>query len=96
MGSTPRIASVSVIEALKLGVLFTNGEYREYDCLPLTRLPAFRMLLVPAFFKNVRVDPGGYGVSWNDDIDVSEDELWTRGMRGATLNPAPTSPSAAR
>jgi hypothetical protein len=32
-----------------------------------------------AFFNAVRVDPGGYGVSWSDDIDLSEYELWTNG-----------------
>lgn len=28
----------------------------------------------------VHVDLGGYGVSWNADIDLSEYELWTRGV----------------
>ena len=23
-----------------------------------------------------KVDAGGYGISWNDDIDISEYELW--------------------
>lgn len=32
-----------------------------------------------AFFKSVKVDSGGYGVSWNDDIDLSEYELWVNG-----------------
>jgi len=27
----------------------------------------------------VKVDAGGYGISWNDDIDLSEYELWTNG-----------------
>ncbi len=27
----------------------------------------------------VRVDTGGYGISWNDAIDLSEYELWTHG-----------------
>jgi hypothetical protein len=38
------------------------------------------MLNVPAFLKAVTVDPGGYGISWNDDIDLSEYELWTNGQ----------------
>ena len=25
------------------------------------------------------MDNGGYGVSWNDDIDISEYELWNMG-----------------
>lgn len=27
----------------------------------------------------VKVDAGGYGVSWNDDIDLSCNELWENG-----------------
>jgi len=30
--------------------------------------------------QSVRVDPGGYGISWNDNIDLSEYELWTNGQ----------------
>ena len=30
-------------------------------------------------FNHVCVDGGGYGASWNDDIDISEYELWTNG-----------------
>lgn len=28
----------------------------------------------------VVVDPGGYGISWNDELDMSEYELWTKGI----------------
>jgi len=30
--------------------------------------------------KSVRVDSGGYGISWNDDVDLSEYEIWTNGV----------------
>jgi len=39
----------------------------------------FFPLKTPAFFKNVSVEPGGYAVSWNSDIDISEYELWQHG-----------------
>ena len=41
------------------------------------------MLKSDAFFKSVRVDSGGYGISWNDDADLSEYELWTNGVEVA-------------
>ncbi|NCC35629.1 MAG: DUF2442 domain-containing protein, partial [Chloroflexia bacterium] len=40
----------------------------------------FQLLRYDAFFNAVTVDPGGYGISWNDEMDVSEDELWQRGV----------------
>jgi hypothetical protein len=33
-----------------------------------------------AFFRAVTVDPGGYGVSWDDETDLSEYELWNNGV----------------
>lgn len=33
-----------------------------------------------ALFKAVRVEQGGYAISWNDVIDISEYELWNHGQ----------------
>jgi hypothetical protein len=40
----------------------------------------FQLLKNDAFFKSVKVDAGGYGISWSDEIDLSEHELWTNGI----------------
>jgi hypothetical protein len=79
MESIPRIASVEPLGQAELLVRFQNGVHKIYDCRPLLGRPQFRPLADPAFFRTVRVDPGGYGISWSDDIDVSEYELWVRG-----------------
>jgi hypothetical protein len=79
MEATPRIDSVRPLEDTRLLVRFRNGEERTYDCSPLLSRPQFHLLSAPAFFRAVRVDTGGYGISWNDDIDLSEYELWTNG-----------------
>lgn len=79
MEPVPRIESVQVLDALRLCVSFQNGERRVYNCEPLLSRSHFQLLAVPAFFRAVRVDAGGYGVSWNDDIDLSEYELWHNG-----------------
>ncbi len=39
----------------------------------------FSVLKNPAFFKNVRVDTGGYALVWDEDTDISEYEIWTQG-----------------
>jgi hypothetical protein len=31
------------------------------------------------FFNAVKIEQGGYAVSWNTDIDISEYELWSKG-----------------
>ena len=79
MDQIPRIRNVRPISDSELLVCFSNGVEKLYDCAPLFARHQFSLLRVPAFFRAVRVDPGGYGISWNDDIDLSEYELWSNG-----------------
>lgn len=63
-----------------LNVLFADGTTKSYDVNPLlARFDAFKPLTDDSLFHSVSVDPGGYGISWNDDIDLSCDELWDNG-----------------
>ena len=76
-----KIKSVSVLSEYKLIVRFAEGISKIYDVDGLfDRISAF------AFFRNhypeflcVRVDVGGYGIVWNDELDLSCDELWENG-----------------
>lgn len=69
----------------KLFIKFDNGAERIYDCAPLLHLERFRLLENTAFFRAVRVDSGGYGISWNDEMDLSEYELWTNSVESGEL-----------
>jgi len=66
-------------DGMRLWVKFVNGVEKVYDCHQLMNREAFQKLNDKSFFWSVKVDPGGYGISWNDDIDLSEYELWTNG-----------------
>jgi hypothetical protein len=76
-----RIVSAQTIGDRLLMVQFTNQEVRKYDITPLLEKPMFLPLNNPGFFKSFRVDLGGYGLVWNDEIDISEYELWQNGIR---------------
>ena len=67
---------------LCLQAVFQNGELRIYDVAPLQeRWPAFRSLTeIPGLFELVQIDAGGYGVVWNDEIDLAAEEIWNNGM----------------
>ena len=60
---------------------FENGESRYYDINPLfSKWGMFDNLkTINGLYNQVKVDKGGYGISWNDDIDISCDELWING-----------------
>ena len=80
-----KVKDVSALTGLKLSVQFTNGTTKIYDVSPLMqRFSAFRILEDETLFRDVKVDQGGYGIVWNDDLDLSCDELWENGAEVAT------------
>jgi len=89
MDRIPRIKSATAIGPTQLFVVFEDASERVYDCAPLLDRPQFDLLRNPVFFRAVRVDPGGYGISWNDTIDLSEYELWTNGTAVGTESRPP-------
>jgi len=78
--SAPRVQSVEPLKGRRLLVTFVNRVQKVYDCNRIMHLDRFQLLTNEAFFKTVTVDAGGYGISWNDEMDLSEYELWDNGM----------------
>ncbi len=70
----------------------TREEMGQVRPVPFVARPEFYPLNVPAFFRAVKVDAGGHGVSWNDDLDLSEYELCTNGKAAADDGLRPTLP----
>ena len=59
---------------------FDNKVRKEYDIKTiLNKWIIFKELEDEELFKKVKVDVGGYGVSWNENIDLSCEELWKNG-----------------
>ena len=76
-----KIKNVVPLANYKLSVIFAEGVTKLYDAASLfEQIPAFRALtLIPGAFAEVYVDVGGHGIVWNDDLDLSCDELWENG-----------------
>lgn len=76
-----KVKRVTPLPGFRLSVLFATGETKAYDLEPLFgRIKAFQLLeRRPSLFEDVQVDVGGCGVVWNDDLDLSCDELWEHG-----------------
>ena len=75
------VTEVTPITNYSLLVRFADGKKKQYDVKPLfTEITAFQPLTyVTGLFEQVKVDTGGFGISWNDDIDLSCDELYING-----------------
>ena len=76
----PRISAVKPLSGKRLLVTFATGERKIYDCTPLLKEDVFRPLQDENLFRQARADQDGYGVIWNDDIDLAEAELWRNGQ----------------
>lgn len=76
-----RIQSVKPSGKSTFDAVFCNGEIRRFDVASLMdRWPEFRALQdTPGLFECVHVEPGGYGVSWNDQLDLECEDVWEFG-----------------
>ncbi len=80
-----KVKDVYPLPSMKLSVHFAEGITKIYDVSPLTKhFPAFEALKDEELFASVEVDVGGYGIIWNDDLDLSADELWENGVQETT------------
>ena len=81
-----KVKNVTALPDFKLSVQFCEGVTKFYDVKPLfDKLQVFRYFIDRAEeFYAVSVDMGGYGIVWNDDLDLSCDELWEHGIQTET------------
>jgi len=76
----PRMTDVKPIEDMNIIVHFDNGVIKKYNVKRLiSKWPVFKELQDDKLFKSVRVDVGGFGIVWNENIDLAEYEIWTNG-----------------
>ena len=76
----PKVKSASALDDHTLLVEFDNNRKKTYDITALLHKDMFSPLRNPALFKAVKVEQGGYAVVWNNEIDISEYELWNHGQ----------------
>ena len=80
MGLSIKVTDVKPDRDMNLIVSFENGVTKKYDTKQLlNQFPVYKKLKDEAFFNLVRVDCGGCAVAWDEDVDISEVELWEGG-----------------
>ncbi len=77
-----KVKTVNALPDYRLSVQFAEGVTKIYDVKPLfAKWKQFKALEnSPELFSCVEVDTGGYGIVWNDDLDLSCDELFENGQ----------------
>ncbi len=75
-----KVKDVVPLEGLNLLVFFEDGALKKFDVAQIIPdYPEYEVLRDRALFERVTVEPGGYGISWNETLDCSEGELYENG-----------------
>ncbi len=79
---THRIQSVNALDNYIIEAQFFGGEIKQYDVKQLFSVfPQFKMFeKVRGLFECIKVDAGGYGISWNDELDLDAETIWEDGI----------------
>lgn len=77
-----RIQSVNALDNYVIEAQFFCGEIKQYDVKQLFAIfPQFTMFeKVKGLFQSVKVENGGYGISWNDELDLDAETIWEDGV----------------
>jgi len=77
--NVPDPVAVEPQDNMMLKVFFEDGTVKLHDVkLYLKKFKVFEQLLNEELFKSAYVD--GYGIAWNDDIDLSIYDVWELGQ----------------
>ncbi len=72
-----KVAAVYTLDQRRLIVWFAGGEARIFDASSLiTEGGSFVALADPALFARVHVAAEGFGISWDDKLDLTGNELY--------------------
>ncbi len=76
-----KIKNVLPKEDLIIEVEFENEVKKQYDIKKIiSKWKVFEDLKDKELFFKVKVDQGGYGIIWNENIDLSCEEIWQNGI----------------
>ena len=72
----PRLTKVEPMPSMILRLHYETGEVRLFDVAPYAEGAWYGELKDDAYFRSVRLLPGGVGVEWRDGQDIAPHELY--------------------
>lgn len=82
------ITKVEPKEDMIVIATFADGEVVSFDVKTmLDKHKAFDALHDKELFNSVQIDGIGYGISWNDDLDLSSEGIYSRGKHIGKVDP---------
>ena len=82
------ITSIKPKDNLLIEAVFADGEIVCFDVKTMfEKHPVFHDLENEELFRSVKIDGAGYGISWNDELDLSSDGIYLRGKHVGKTDP---------
>ena len=82
------ITKIEPKENLFIEAVFSDGEIVRFDVKSMfEKHPIFHALEDEELFSSVKIDGIGYGISWNDDLDLSSDGIYCSGEHVGKADP---------
>lgn len=79
-----KITNLVLLEDYVLLVGFKEGVWKRLDLKPLMKkYPAFLQLKENSLYQKGKIDLGGFGVVWNEDVDLSAEGIFEQGEETA-------------
>lgn len=76
-----KIISLETLPNYVLLVGFDDETYKRFDLKPyFENYPQFKSLTDDGLYEQAQIDVGGYGVIWNDYLDVSAESIYEHGI----------------
>lgn len=72
----PRLTRVEPLDPMLLRLSYETGEVKIFDVAPYASGSWYGQLRDRAYFRTVRLLPGGIGIEWADGQDISPHELY--------------------
>lgn len=72
----PRLTKVEPLSFMKLRLYYETGEIKLFDVTPYAEGAWYGELKDEAYFRSVRLLPGGTGIEWRDGQDIAPHELY--------------------
>lgn len=80
------IRTLTLVKDYEVLAHFKNGDVKRYDFTKIINSFAPLKPLADDYelFKKIHLSPGGYGVIWNDELDLEAEELWYGGVEAVS------------
>ncbi len=77
-----KITSLQIKSNYLLVVGFSNNKVKLFDLKPyIEKYKPFKQLVdQPGLYETAKIDIGGYGIVWNDALDISAEGIYEKGV----------------